>query len=67
MGKAQLEGAYDEFRRRFYSWPSIARRFWANRSHPFVYALMNLHLWRIYREIPQRAPAVSAAVADPAP
>jgi radical SAM superfamily enzyme YgiQ (UPF0313 family) len=56
MSKDEAEARYDWFRRRFYSWPSIARRFWANRSHPLYYLSMNLHLWWLYQTRPQRAP-----------
>jgi len=56
MSKAEAEACYDRFRRRFYSWPSIAKRFWANRSHPLIYLSMNLHLWWLYQTRPQRAP-----------
>jgi hypothetical protein len=55
MSKKDVEESYDRFRRRFYSLPSIARRFWANRAHPFYYLGMNLNLWRIYQTMPQRA------------
>jgi radical SAM superfamily enzyme YgiQ (UPF0313 family) len=56
MSKVEIEARYDRFRRQFYSWPSIARRFWANRSHPLVYISMNLHLWWLYNVQPRRAP-----------
>lgn len=49
MSKEDVEGGYDKFRRRFYSLPSIARRFWPNRSHPLLYLGLNLDLWRVYR------------------
>ncbi len=55
MSKAEMEAGYDRFRRRFYSWPSIARRFWGNRSHPLSYLSMNLTLWWLYQSKPQRA------------
>jgi radical SAM superfamily enzyme YgiQ (UPF0313 family) len=54
MSKAEVEARYDRFRRQFYSWTSIARRFWANRSHPVLYLSTNLNLWQIYRSMPQR-------------
>ena len=54
MSKAEVEARYDRFRRKFYSWSSIARRFWANRSHPFYYLGMNLHLRRLYQTKSQR-------------
>ncbi|HVF57142.1 MAG TPA: radical SAM protein [Pyrinomonadaceae bacterium] len=56
MTKAEVEAGYDRFRRRFYSWSSIARRFWSNRAHPLYYLSMNLHLWWLYHSRPQRAP-----------
>ncbi len=49
LEKAALEDAYLEFRRKFYGWRSIAKRFWANRRHPVYYFGMNLiHWWRAY-------------------
>ncbi|MBK9315133.1 MAG: B12-binding domain-containing radical SAM protein [Acidobacteria bacterium] len=54
MSKAEIEARYDSFRRNFYSWSSIARRFWANRSHPFYFLGMNLHLRRLYHGSPIR-------------
>lgn len=54
MSKVELEARYDLFRRKFYSWSSIARRFWANRSHPFYYLGMNIHLRRLYQAKSQR-------------
>jgi radical SAM superfamily enzyme YgiQ (UPF0313 family) len=54
MSKAEIEARYDRFRRQFYSWPSIARRFWANRSHPLVYISMNMHLWWLYHIRPRQ-------------
>lgn len=56
MSKAEAEAGYDRFRRRFYSWSSIGRRFWANRAHPLYYLSMNLHLWFLYQTRPLRAP-----------
>jgi radical SAM superfamily enzyme YgiQ (UPF0313 family) len=56
MSKAEVEARYDEFRRRFYSWSSIARRFWANRAHPLLYLGLNLNLWWLYHVHPQQAP-----------
>jgi radical SAM superfamily enzyme YgiQ (UPF0313 family) len=50
IGKEEMERAYLEFRRTFYRWPSIFRRFWANRHHPLYYFGMNFtHWWRAYR------------------
>ncbi|MBS1791086.1 MAG: B12-binding domain-containing radical SAM protein [Acidobacteria bacterium] len=54
LSKEEAEARYDGFRRRFYSPTSIAKRFWANRSHPLYYLGMNLHLWRLYHTTPQR-------------
>ncbi len=49
LGKYELEQAYLSFRRQFYGWRSIAKRFWANRQHPLYYFGMNLiHWWRTY-------------------
>ena len=59
MSKEEIEARYDRFRRQFYSLPSIARRFWANRAHPFYYLSMNLNLWWLYQAMPQRAPHLS--------
>jgi radical SAM superfamily enzyme YgiQ (UPF0313 family) len=56
MSKAEIEAGYDRFRRGFYSWSSIAKRFWANRAHPLIYLGMNLDLWWLYHTQPQRAP-----------
>ncbi|MGH9368758.1 MAG: B12-binding domain-containing radical SAM protein, partial [Thermoanaerobaculia bacterium] len=56
MSKAEVETHYDQFRRQFYSWSSIGKRFWANRAHPLYYLSMNLHLWWLYHTRPQRAP-----------
>jgi radical SAM superfamily enzyme YgiQ (UPF0313 family) len=64
MSKEEAEAGYDRFRRQFYTWPSIARRFWANRSHPLYYLSMNLHLWWLYhvqtRQAPRCLPPFSA-------
>jgi len=50
MQKDEMERSYLEFRRKFYSWPSIFKRFWANRHHPLYYFGMNFtHWWRAYR------------------
>ena len=50
LDKEELELAYFEFRRAFYSWPCILERFWANRRHPLYYFGMNFtHWWRAYR------------------
>ncbi|UCE03692.1 MAG: radical SAM protein [Candidatus Latescibacterota bacterium] len=50
IAKEEMEEAYLQFRRRFYSWRSIARRFWANRRQPLYYLGMNFtHWWRAYR------------------
>jgi len=50
LDKEEMERAYVELRRAFYSWPSICKRFWANRKHPLYYFVMNFtHWWRAYR------------------
>lgn len=50
LGKEEIETAYLEFRRNFYSWPNIFKRFWVNRRHPLYYFAMNFtHWWRAYR------------------
>lgn len=74
MTKEEIEEAYVAFRRRFYSWPSIARRFWANCAHPLYYLAMNYtHWWRAYRRrkaraMPSVAPSLpSAALARSRP
>jgi radical SAM superfamily enzyme YgiQ (UPF0313 family) len=54
MSKEEAEAGYDRFRRQFYSWPSIARRFWTNRFHPLYYLSMNLHLWWLYHIQPRQ-------------
>ena len=62
IDKAEMERAYLEFRRMFYSWPSIFRRFWANRHHPLYYFGMNFtHWWRAYRNPLNRAKYPSVA------
>ncbi len=65
MSKEELEALYIGFRRKFYSWPSIFKRFWANRAHPLYYVGMNLNnRWRVYRRkdkhpTPSVAPSLS--------
>lgn len=50
ISKDEMEQAYVELRRTFYSWPSIFKRYWANRRHPLYYFGMNFtHWWRAYR------------------
>ena len=62
FGKQEMELAYLEFRRTFYSWPSIFKRFWANRHHPLYYFAMNFtHWWRAYRNPNNRAKYPSVA------
>lgn len=47
MSKEEIEGLHLSFPMKFYSWCSILKRFWANRSHPLYYFTMNLaHRWR---------------------
>ena len=38
----ELEELYFGFRRKFYSMPSIAKRFWSNRKQPAFYLAMNI-------------------------
>lgn len=60
--KDELEHAYLEFRRTFYSWPSIFKRFWPNRHHALYYFGMNFtHWWRAYRNPNNRAKYPSVA------
>jgi radical SAM superfamily enzyme YgiQ (UPF0313 family) len=65
LSKEQLEEMYVAFRQRFYTWPSIFRRFWANRAHPLYYFAMNFtHWYRAYRRhggrpLPSVAPSLS--------
>ncbi len=68
MSKDEIEEHYSDFRRRFYAWPSIFKRFWANRAHPLYYFGMNFtHWWRTYRN-PRRAhPSVAPALLMGAP
>ena len=62
LDKQELEQAYLEFRRMFYSWPSILKRFWANRRQPTYYFAMNFtHWWRAYRNPLDRAKHPSVA------
>jgi radical SAM superfamily enzyme YgiQ (UPF0313 family) len=62
LDKQELEQGYLEFRRMFYSWPSICKRFWANRHHPLYYFVMNFtHWWRAYRNPLDRARYPSVA------
>ena len=63
LGKDEIERANMEFRQEFYSWPSIFKRFWANRRHPHYYLAMNvIHWWRAHR-----APAHQAKLPSVAP
>ncbi|HLG19040.1 MAG TPA: radical SAM protein [Bdellovibrionota bacterium] len=60
MSKEEIEELYIEFRQRFYAWPSIFKRFWANRAHPLYYFAMNFtHWWRAYKS-PRLAPSAVA-------
>ena len=56
MSGEEIENLYDRFRKRFYSLPSILKRFWANRAHPLYFWSMNLHLWWLYKN--KRRPAI---------
>lgn len=50
ISREEMEELYVNFRMKFYSWTSILRRFWANRSHPLYYLGMNYtHWWRAQR------------------
>ena len=63
MDKEEIEKSYSEFRKRFYAWPSIMKRFWANRAHPFYYFGMNFtHWWRAHRNARQAMPSVAPAL-----
>lgn len=42
MSRAEIHEHYDALSRRFYSWRSIAARFWGNLRHPLFYLGMNL-------------------------
>lgn len=62
MSKEEIEECYIRFRQRFYSWPSIFKRAWANRAHPLYYFGMNFtHWWRAYRNDGNRHPLPSVA------
>jgi radical SAM superfamily enzyme YgiQ (UPF0313 family) len=63
MSKDEIETTYLEFRQRFYSWPSIFKRFWANRAHPLYYFGMNFtHWWRANRNKQRPLPSVAPAL-----
>ncbi|MCE9624080.1 MAG: B12-binding domain-containing radical SAM protein [Deltaproteobacteria bacterium] len=63
MSKEEIEEVYAQFRQRFYTWPSIFKRFWANRSHPLYYFGMNFtHWWRAHRNPRQALPSVAPAL-----
>jgi radical SAM superfamily enzyme YgiQ (UPF0313 family) len=60
MSKDEIEELYTKFRQRFYSWPSIFKRFWGNRAHPLYYFGMNFtHWWRAYRNSRRPLPSVA--------
>jgi radical SAM superfamily enzyme YgiQ (UPF0313 family) len=62
INKEEMEHAYLEFRRTFYSWPSIFKRFWPNRHHALYYFGMNFtHWWRAYRNPHNRVKYPSVA------
>lgn len=73
MTKEEMEECYTAFRRRFYRWPSIFKRSWANRQHPLYYFGMNFtHWWRAYRNgsrraLPSVAPSLQVLGTTPAP
>jgi radical SAM superfamily enzyme YgiQ (UPF0313 family) len=65
MGKEEIEDLYVKFRQRFYSWPSIFKRFWSNRAHPLYYFGMNFtHWWRVYRSHRRSLPSVAPALPE---
>jgi len=66
MSKDQIEELYRTFPEKFYSFPSIAKRFWANRAQPLYYLTMNFtHWWRTHHRRPQeRFPSVPPAIID---
>jgi radical SAM superfamily enzyme YgiQ (UPF0313 family) len=62
LSKQEIEEGNAAFRRTFYSWPSIFRRFWANRHHPLYYFAMNAaHWWRANHASPYEAKYPSVA------
>ncbi len=75
MTQEELEEGYRRFRRKFYSYPSIFKRFWANRAHPLYYWGMNLNnrrrVLRRDREchskvtVVERSPTVTRAASAP--
>ncbi|MBI2346665.1 MAG: radical SAM protein [Deltaproteobacteria bacterium] len=63
MSKGEIEEFYTKFRQKFYSWPSIFKRFWANRAHPLYYFGMNFtHWWRAYRNGKRALPSVAPSL-----
>ncbi len=60
MGKEEMEKAYQAFPRRFYTWSSILKRFWANRAHPAYYLALNFaHWWRAHnRQVERPMPSI---------
>jgi radical SAM superfamily enzyme YgiQ (UPF0313 family) len=46
MDSEEMKANYENLRKKFYTLPSIVKRFWANRSHPLYYIAMNLNQWR---------------------
>ena len=53
MTKEEIEAIHLGFPKRFYSWRSILKRFWANRAQPLYYFVMNLsHWWRAHNRKP---------------
>jgi len=66
MSKEQVEELHLAFPKKFYTFSSIAKRFWANRSQPLYYLTMNFtHWWRAHHRTPQgRFPSVAPAIID---
>ncbi|MFH0799423.1 MAG: radical SAM protein, partial [Pseudomonadota bacterium] len=49
MNREEIETIHLRFPKRFYSWHSILKRAWANKSQPLYYFVMNLsHWWRAH-------------------
>ncbi|MFH0799519.1 MAG: radical SAM protein [Pseudomonadota bacterium] len=56
MNREEIEAIHLRFPKRFYTWRSILKRFWANRSQPLYYFIMNLsHWWRAHHRKPHEA------------
>ncbi len=65
MSKEEIEDLYVKFRQRFYTWPSIFKRFWANRAHPLYYFGMNFtHWWRANKSQQRLLPSVAPSLPE---